>query len=402
MPRVVFLVDMNAFFISCETTRNPALLGKPAAVAGDPKRRSGIILAANYEARRFGIKTTMVLHKALELCPSLILVPPDHSFYEKKSHEVMTLLGEFTPVIEQGSIDEAWLDMTGTENLFGSPFSAAAMMMGRIRDELGLWCSIGISDNKFLAKMASEFKKPLGITELYSSDVPEKLWPLSVKAIYGVGKQTADKLEKLNIRTIGELASQNEELLLKHFGKYGHELYLRAHGIDEAPVTPHVPDEMKSIGRSTTLPNDITDLEEAKKVIIQLAEEIGQTARASNKKGRTVQITIKYSDFQSITRQTGISPTYLSRDIIGAGLELLRKNWNSHRPVRLLGISITGFEDGENNQISLFDVLTEEPEPNQKEERLEKAVDSLREKYGMYKISRGSLLKPKEPDKETE
>lgn len=178
VQRVIFLVDMNAFFISCEATRNPALAGKPAAVAGDPERRSGIILAANYEARKFGVRTTMVLREALKLCPRLVLVPPDHFFYEKMSCEVMKILARYTPCIEQNSIDEAWLDMTGTEVLTGKPMDAAHSIMDTINVELGLWCSIGIADNKFLAKMASEMKKPMGITELWQENVKDKMWPL--------------------------------------------------------------------------------------------------------------------------------------------------------------------------------------------------------------------------------
>lgn len=170
---------MNAFFISCETTRNREIAGKPAAVAGDPKKRSGIILAANYEARKFGVKTAMVLHEALKLCPGMRILPPDHGFYERKSQEVMQLLSHYSPIIEQNSIDEAWLDMTGCESLFGKPLDAARRIMDRISSELGLWCSIGISYNKLLAKMASEIKKPMGITEIWEHDLETRLWPLS-------------------------------------------------------------------------------------------------------------------------------------------------------------------------------------------------------------------------------
>ena len=187
MQKVIFLVDMNAFFISCEMTRNDSLVGIPAAVAGDPKKRTGIILAANYEARSYGVKTTMVLHEALKLCPKIILVPPDHRFYGQKSEEVMDLLSNYTPILEQNSIDEAWLDMTGCEGLFGKPVEAAKRIMDEIKDRLGLWCSIGIAENKFLAKMAAEMKKPLGITELWKHDIPIKLWPLPVKEMYGIG-----------------------------------------------------------------------------------------------------------------------------------------------------------------------------------------------------------------------
>ncbi|NLW02340.1 MAG: DNA polymerase IV [Clostridiaceae bacterium] len=395
MKRAIFLVDMNAFFISCETTRRPELAGVPAAVAGDPKKRSGIILAANYEARRYGVKTTMTVGEAKKLCPGIALVPPDHSFYEVMSKQVMQLLSNYTPVIEQASIDEAWLDMTGCEALSGSPREAAERIMKDIRDKLGLWCSIGISENKFLAKMAAEMKKPLGITELWIRDVPGKLWPLNVGAMYGIGKKTTQFLEKLNIRTIGELAAMDPVVLSESLGKMAFEIHQRANGIDDAPVTPHSPDEMKSIGRSTTLPRDITDLEEARKVIMELSEDIAMSARRHRKKGRTVQITIKYSDFKTITRQTRVFPTNLARDIMQAGFRLLENNWNRFRPVRLLGISISGFEDDCSDQISLFD-QQDTGHDRVKEEKLEIALDRIRQKYGPDKISRAALIKKEE------
>ena len=175
MKRIVFLVDMNAFFISCEMSRNQGLKGKPAAVAGDPKNRMGIILAANYDARKYGIRTTMLVHEAKKLYPNILLVPPDHEFYEIKSREVMEILSRYTPIVQQNSIDEAWLDMTGCQGLFGEPAETAGRIMADIRRELDLWCSIGISDNKFLAKMASEMKKPLGITEIWQDDIKKKI-----------------------------------------------------------------------------------------------------------------------------------------------------------------------------------------------------------------------------------
>ena len=172
--KIIFLVDMNAFFISCEMSVNPELKGRPAAVAGDPKSRSGIILAANYEARAYGVKTTMLVHEAMSICPGLVIVPPTRGLYEKKSNEFMEILARYAPVIQKNSIDEAWLDLTGCEKLFGEPVAIAQRIMKEIQYELDLWCSIGISENKFLAKMASEMKKPLGITELWKKDVPEK------------------------------------------------------------------------------------------------------------------------------------------------------------------------------------------------------------------------------------
>nr|HPM00411.1 DNA polymerase IV [Bacillota bacterium] len=287
MNRLVFLVDMNAFFISCEMAMNPELKGKPAAVAGDPKKRSGIILAANYEARKYGIKTTMVLHEAKKLCPELVTVPPSHGLYEKKSKEVMDILSRYTPVIQQNSIDEAWMDLTGCEKLFGSPMEIAENIMKTISEELDLWCSIGISENKFLAKMGSELKKPQGITELYVKDIEKKLWPLPVREMYGIGKQTEQKLMDYAIYKIGDIANSNVEFLKKNFGKYGEELYRLSRGIDNSPVVPNPIYDNKSISRSTTLPQDTNDLEYLKYILLGLAEEVGYEARKSGYKGKT-------------------------------------------------------------------------------------------------------------------
>lgn len=387
MRRTIFLVDMNAFFISCETNRRPELRGRPAAVAGDPKKRSGIILTANYEARAFGVKTTMTISQARRLCPQIELVPCDHSYYSEVSKSVMETFGRYTPVIEQNSIDEAWLDMSGCEFLHGKPRAAAEKLMAEIRGGLGLWCSIGIAENKFLSKMASDMKKPLGITELWNSDIKNKLWPLPVEAMYGIGRQTAEKLRGCGIRTIGDIAVYGK-FLENRFGKYGKMIYTLANGIDDAPVTPHVENEMKSIGRSRTMPHDVTDLNVALKILMSLSEEVGADARRHGKKGTTVTITLKYSDFTVITRQAPVGATFLTKEIYSAGASILQKNWTS-RPVRLIGISISGFGDGIPEQMSLF---VAEKADSKKEEHLEKTVDTIREKFGRETIKRAALL----------
>ncbi len=394
MERVVFLVDMNAFYISCERTRHPEIDGKPAAVAGDPTNRTGIILTANYEARKYGIKTTMVVREALKLCPNLIIIPPDHQFYEQKSKEVMKILASYTPVIEQNSIDEAWLDMTGCGGIFGKPIEAANNIMERIKSELGLWCSIGISENKFLSKMASEMKKPLGITELWKRDVKQKMWPLPVNYMYGVGKQTAQKLQNNGIKTIKDLALTDKEFLLKILGKMAVEFSLLANGIDTSLVTPNAVGDMKSIGRSTTLPHDTLDIEYAKAVLFELSDEVGMTARKYGKKGHTVQINIKYSDFKSITRQTTIPETFLVKDIYTTGVELLKNNWNN-KPIRLLGISLSGFDGNKNSeQISLFELPNVINEKNSnKIESVENAIHNIRQKYGSSIIRPGIIIR---------
>lgn len=393
MGRVIFLVDMNAFFISCEAARNPSLKGRPAAVAGDPKKRSGIILAANYEARRYNVKTTMLIHEAKKLCPDIIIVPPDHRLYKRKSREVMSILSRYSPVIQQNSIDEAWLDLTGCEALFGTPRKIAERIMKDIMGELDLWCSIGISENKFLAKMASEMKKPLGITEVWTKDIQEKIWPLPVRQMYGVGKQTERKLNNLAIFTIGDIAKSNKNILVRAFGKYGEELHRLANGIDPSPVVNCADHENKSISRSTTLPKDTVDIEYLKTILLELAEEVGAEARKKDYKGTSVYITIKYGDFQSITRQRAVPPTYLTKDIYQTGVDLLELNWSCSRPVRLIGIGLGNIEENCFKQLSIFDLEGSRVQDN-KEEKLEKAVDSLREKFGQEKIKRAkSILK---------
>jgi len=384
---------MNAFFISCEMTRNTSLVGIPAAVAGDPKKRTGIILAANYEARSFGVKTAMVLHEALKLCPKLTIVPPDHHFYGQKSEEVMDLLSNYTPALEQNSIDEAWLDMTGSEGLFGKPFDAAKQIMNEIKESLGLWCSIGIAGNKFLAKMAAEMKKPLGITELWGNNIQDILWPLPVKEMYGIGAKTSEKLNRMGIKTIGELAKSDVSTVIKALGKVGNEIYLHANGIDNSTVFARVDDDVKSIGREKTLPEDITDIEKAKIVLMELADDVGMTVRKQSKEGRTVHITLKYSDFHSVTRQMTIPATSVTKEIYQAGCRLLEQNWNKSHPVRLIGISISGFyEDGFSEQLSLFDPMQGNVQSG-KNKQIDKAMDKIRSRYGSEKITLATLVK---------
>lgn len=396
MERAILLVDMNAFFISCEMSRRPELKGKPAAVAGDPARRCGIILAANYEARKYGVKTTMLLHQARKLCPGLRLVPPDHAFYSMKSGEVMKILERYTPVIEQNSIDEAWLDITGCERLFGGPVDTARRIMGDIVRELDLWCSIGISENKFLSKMACEMKKPLGITEVWVRDIQDKIWPLPVREFYGIGKQTEAKLHNLAIFTIGDIAAADRGLLKKSFGKYGEELQLLAKGMDTAPVFPQRHADSKSISRSTTLAEDIRDIERARAILLRLSEEVGAEARRYGCKGRTVSIVIKYGDFQSVTRQKSIRPTYLTKELFETGTRLLAENWNRNRPVRLLGIGLSNFDDSRCEQISLFELGVRDRENNAvKEEKLERAIDNIRGRFGDGVIKRAKAMEGK-------
>jgi len=392
LNRIIFLVDMNAFFIMCETTRQPELANKPAAVAGDPNKRTGIILTANYEARAFGVRTAMTLKEARDCCPSLQTVPPDHDFYERKSRDVMTLLSEYSPALEQNSVDEAWLDMTGSQWLFHSPVEAAAQIQNELRTKLGLWCSIGISDNKFLAKMASELKKPLGITTLWSDDVERSLWSLPVGSMYGVGHRTAEKLSGMGIRNIGDLAAVGEDFLVQCFGRVVHDLYQHARGVDDEPVTPRMCSDVKSVGRSITCSHDLTELDAIQKVLMQLADDVGQGARKLGRKGQTIQLTIKYNDFELMTRQMQIHPTNATQDLYEAACYLLKKHWNGSRPIRLAGISLSQF-DGEDQvrQISLFD-CGDHNQGIRKSSQIDETLDAIRARFGSGCVTFGKLL----------
>ena len=391
MKRVIFLVDMNAFFIGCEMTRKTELKLVPAAVAGDPKTRSGIVLSPNYEARKFGVKTTMLLHEARKLCPNIVFVPPDHRFYEDMSKQVMEIFLRYAPVMQQNSIDEAWLDLTGCELILGKPHEIAEKIMKDVQIELDLWCSIGISENKFLAKTASDMKKPLGITELWKEDVEKKLWPLSVREMYGIGKQSEKKLNSLAIFTIGDLANYDKKLLMKEFGRFGEEIHKLANGIDNVKVECSSYSDTKSISRSTTLSADTIDFEHLTKILLELAEEVGFDARQQKYKGKTISIVVKFDDFQTITRQKAVAPTYLTKEIYEVGVTLLKEHWDCKRPIRLIGIGLGGPGESKLQQISLFDLPTVEVD-TKKEEKLEKTLDEIKEKYGLDSVKRAKLL----------
>ncbi|QSX07793.1 DNA polymerase IV [Alkalibacter rhizosphaerae] len=393
MDRLVFLVDMNAFYISCETVRQPHLKDGPSAVAGDPRKRTGIILAANYNARGYGVRTAMSVYQALKLCPDLKLVAPDHDYYSQKSREVMDLLDRFSPTVEQNSIDEAWLDITGSHKLFGPPMEAATTIQDAIHQELGLDCSIGISSNKFLAKMAAEMKKPRGITALFPADLEEKLWPLPLGKVWGIGSKTAKKLNDMGLFTIGELARSDPSLLQDRLGKHGWDLHQHVNGLDEAPVTAHDRDDVKSIGKSVTLSEDLTNLEMAKQILFSLSDQVGRRARRKGKEGTTVQITIKYTDFQTITRQQRVDPTNSSRDVFQTACRLLEAHWKGRRPLRLLGVTLADFHrEPDVEQLSMFPSVQEEAKDHEKHRDLEKAMDKIRDKYGSTAITHAILL----------
>lgn len=381
-------VDMNAFYASCHQAKDPDLKGKPIMVAGDPKKRSGIILTASYEARRCGVKTAMPNWQARKLCPQAIFIKPDYDLYVRTSQKVMNILKRFSPRVEVFSIDEAWLDVAGCERLFGDSVTIAYKIQDVIAEELDLLCSIGVSCNKLLAKMASDMRKPNAITVLSAEDVSKVLWPLPVDELFGVGRRMTKRLGHMNIKTIGDLAEVPEDLLKNAFGLNGRYLHLWSNGIDDAPVDPHAMDDAKSMGHSITLPKNVTSFDEAETVILSLSEQVGRRIRRENYMGRTVTLTLRDAAFGTITRSVTISYTNSTEDIYNSAKRLLNSNWDGKTPLRLLGVSLSQLAK-EFEQISLFN-------SDEKKRKLNRVMDDIKDRFGDGAIFRAKLLKDEE------
>lgn len=376
--RVILHVDMNSFYASVEAAYNPSLKGKPLAIAGDPNQRKGIVVTSSYEARKHGVKTTMPLWEAKKLCPNLIVMPPNFDRYRMASKEMFKMLAEITPLIQPVSIDEGYMDISGCAHL-GNPLEIAEKLQQKIRQELDLPCSIGIAPNKFLAKMASDMKKPMGITILRKRDLPAKLWPLAIGEMYGIGNKTAEKLNNINIYSIKDLVEADSHVLKSVLGINGERLQNRAKGLDNRPVDPEAVNEFKSIGSSETLPYDTTEEEEIVKLFRSLARNVKRRMDRKQAVGKTIQIMIRFHDRKTITRSRQL-PSYIETedDIFHASMHLFRQHWDQE-PVRLLGITMQDVVEKKEAAMQL-DLFTYEREAEK--EKLYQTIESLTEKYG--------------------
>ena len=376
--RVILHVDMNSFYASVEMAYDPTLKGKPLAIAGNVEERRGIIVTCSYEARKFGVKTTMPLWEAKKLCPQLIVKKPNFERYRSASLGMFEILRQYTELVEPVSIDEGYLDISDSYE-FGSPLEIARSIQDRVKEQLDLPCSIGIAPNKFLAKMASDMKKPMGITVLRKRDVPSVLWPLPSGEMHGVGSKTAEKLKSVGIQTIGDLAKGNEIQLKALLGINGVRLKDRANGIDSRPVDPESVSDFKSIGNSTTLPKDETNQKELFKVMDMLAEKVSVRLKRKNVVASSLGITIRYKDRKTITRSKKLTnPVSKEHEISAMAKQMLLKNWNGN-PIRLLGITGSDLIDYD-HAVKQLDIFSFEKEA--KKEPLLKTVSILREKYG--------------------
>jgi len=387
--RIILHIDMNAFYCSVHAAEQPELYGgKPTAVAGSVELRKGIVVTSSYEARARGVRTGMTVRQATGACPELILISPDFDLYRKYSRGFMRIAGDFTPLVEAVSIDECFLDVTGSSQ-FGTAVEIAETIARRVKEELSLPCSIGIAPNKLLAKMASDMRKPNAITILRKRDVPGLLWGKPCQSLYGVGSRTADKLLKLNIRTIGDLAKADEGLLTDRFGVYGSWMKKAANGIDEAPVEP-LHEAPKSIGHTTTLPSDLTERDQYRRVLLNLADQTTRRLRHQKMVSSTIQITIRDTDMKTITRSTTLPvPTESASEVYDTACKLMDAHWKVGTPVRLLGVTLQSLAPKEETPLQL-DLFTYEEEP--KKERLMTAMDALRDKFGESAVLTAGML----------
>src|SRR5690625_3242491 len=331
------------------------LKGKPVAIAGNPEERKGIIVTSSYEARAYGVKTTMPLWEARRLCPDLIVLRPNFERYREASQKIFKMLAEVTPLIEPISIDEGYMDISDCQKL-GHPIEIAESLQDKLLNELDLPCSIGVGPNKFLAKMASDMKKPLGITILRIRDLDHTLWPLPVDEMYGVGHKTAEKLNLIDVKTIGDLAKRDVYDLTQLLGINGERLKNRANGVDPRPVDPDAVNEFKSIGSSQTLPNDTTNEQEIIELMHKLSKNVEQRLKRRDAVGLSVQIMIRYHDRKTVTRSQKL-PRYIDEqeDIFQMAHDLFQHHWN-HEPIRLLGVTMQDLEVKQNiaQQLDLF------------------------------------------------
>ncbi len=383
---MILHVDMDAFYASVEERDDPTLVGKPVIVGGSAEGR-GVVAAANYAARKFGVHSAMPAGRAKRLCPQAVFIKPRMDEYAAVSRQLREIFESFTPLVEPLSLDEAFLDVSGSEGLFGSAVEIGRQIKQRIRAELQLVASVGVAPNKFLAKIASDLQKPDGFVVVETEEIQAFLDPLPVGRLWGVGKVTGQVFERLAIRTIGQLRQMPRDTLVELFGSSGEHYWQLAHGIDERPVVPDR--EAKSISNETTFPEDIADPEVLRAWLVELVEQVARRLRRHNLRGRTVELKVRFADFRTITRSSSLAePTNITQELLSAGVELLTQRLPPrHLPVRLLGFGVHNLSGSAVVQQQLFD----RPERT-RHENLDRVADQIAEKFGKSAIHRGSRI----------
>ncbi len=384
--RAIIHIDLDAFFVAVERLDTPALIGVPVIVGGRPDAR-GVVSSASYEARAFGVRAAMPTAQALRLCPQAILVGGNRRRYVETSGKVMALLGEYTPLLEPISIDEAFLDISGTEAHFGPSGVLAQTLQDRIEAELELSASLGAAANKLVAKIASDLRKPHGITVVPAGQEAAFLAPLPIRRLWGVGAVTGRELARLGIQTIGDLTRFSQEELRSRFGVHGEGLWRAARGIDDSPVTPE--HEAKSLSREETFAQDVRDPILLRRELLRLSDAVAARLRRHTLQARTVALKLRYPDFTTLTRQATLpDPTDAGPAIYAQALALFEAAWD-RRPVRLIGVAAANLSQPA-RQLRLFE------QEDARQAHLEAALDRIRARFGESAIQRASLLEEPE------
>lgn len=395
MEKLIFHVDVNSAFLSWEAAYRLHHLGGtldlrtiPSAISGNIAMRHGIILAKSLPAKKYGIYTGMSVVEALERCPELMTAPPNYSLYEKCSHAFLDILREYTPDVEIYSIDEAFMDMTETVHLFGTPRETACAIKDRIREELGFTVNIGISVNKLLAKMAGELKKPDLVHTMFPGEIAEKMWPLPVEELFFAGRATTKKLHVMGIYTIGELAKADRELLRCHLKQQGETVWNFANGIDFSEVIAEAPPQ-KGYGNSTTTPFDVEDAGTARLVLLALAETVASRLRENQAEAEIISVGIKSSALKYASHQMILTnPTNITWEIYQYACELLDRLWDKETPIRQMGIHTSRLsQETGNRQLDLFDNTD-----YIKLEKLDRTIDTIRRRYGIDAVKRAVFI----------
>ncbi len=393
MDRWILHCDMNSFFASVELLACPALRSQPVAVCGSPKDRHGIILAKNEAAKKFGIKTAETIWSARRKCPGLVLLPPHHDRYEEFCALVNKIYLRYTDMVEPFSIDESWLDVTASLSHFQKDaVQLADEIRAVVKRETELTLSAGVSFNKIFAKMGSDYKKPDATTLIDRSNYRDILWPMPVRELFFVGAVTAEKLRKMNLFTIGDLARSDRAFLIAALGKHGSQLYDYANGLDDSPVARYQDKRsLKSVGNGITFRRDLKGKEDIRTAVKALSDRVAGRLRAQGLRCGGVKIDIKDPDFQVISRQVQLEhATDLGAEIFKAAMDLMERHWRDSDPIRLL--TVTGIQlvsGAEEEQLSLFSM--DDPQ-SEKQKAMEEAVDNIREKFGRHAIVYGGLI----------
>ena len=392
--RVILHADCNNFFASCECLERPELKNVPMAVAGDPEDRVGVVVAKNDLAKKYGVKTTDTVYAARKKCPGIVFVPPRHALYQKLSRRVNAIYCEYTEYVEPASIDESYLDVTQALPFYGlTPRALADELRRRVREEIGITISVGVSFCKIFAKMGSDYKKPDATTVVTRDNFRELLWPLPVSDLLFAGEAAVKRLNEKEVRTIGDLARERPENLRLWLGKQGDMLWRYANGIDDAPVRAFgEAREVKSVSRGRTFRRDLTAPQEIHTAIVYLTDEVARSLRRHELKGEAVSVQIRRPDMSEISRQRTLErPTCLQHEIRQTALELVREHWRIGDPIRAMTVGVSRLMPaGEvREQLSLFDFVGEEAGSREKRERLEAAVEALRQKHGSDSITLG-------------